>query len=606
LRNTRQNLAATHTVLLGLRAVNDPGGAVLMGLRAPVRAIEKRSAEDERMDDEIRRQLADTVLPEINFRQAHIRDVVAFLRYMSIEHGKPIRAGGRRGVNFVLNMPGIEREHGEGGVPLNTFAAKGISLKEAVTIVTEVTGIRYRVENSAVILGPPLDEAGKMHHRVFTAPALLREAVAAEAGGDWQQYFVKHGVRWPAGSALYYAQWADSLVVANTAYCMGMIARDIRRFAADEQPVAIGASLFLTPCSSAAELEQGLGVDLSGHTGPVCLSQAEFERVTDALHEKDGVRVAGAVSCVGELGKEATAKSVRQMTYTSPDKKRQYARELGFILQALTEPVKGGLQVTLMSEYVGLVGWLPAGDREKPVFESFEISQTFLSGGRSYHVLRATRAAPHTPLPDLKRAKSLAGDLAEQAIEAYLLISVERQNVREAQSCGAWHPGAVCTFVSAGRAAQKAIRGATRDGLILSDAQRAALWKTLSELDDIEVLGSLPTFLSRGKTPIVKWVRDITYPSGQGYETRQYGQIAQLLWHGESLVTDIKLVCPAVIDGTVQYASPAELAVTRESRLSLGSTVVSPISPPPGVLPEGHTCYMLLTTHRLGARCAAD
>jgi len=599
LRNTLENLAATHAVLRGLHALNDSDGALAEKLRSPVMTVAERTTTDERMADEIRLQLASIVVPEINFRQANIHDVMHFLRDVSTEHGKPARTGARRGVNIVLNMPAIEREHGGSRVPLITFSAKEISLKEALRIVTEVIGTSYRVENSAVILGPTRNEAGKMHYSVLATPGLLQEAVAAEAGGDWGQYFAERGVHWPAGSALYYAPWTDKLVVANTAHYVGMIARAVRRFAAAEQPVAVGASLFLVPSSSAHKLELAAGFDPSAYAGPLCLSQAEFERLTDTLHESDNVHTVGAVNSVAELGKEAIAKSVRQMTYASPDNKKRYARELGFILQSRADQTKGGLQVTLMSEYVDLVGWLHAGDRKKPVFETLQTSQTFPTDGRSYHLLRATRAA-HARLPDLKAAKSLGADLAEHAIDAFLLLSVEHQNVREAQSCGQWHPGASCTFVSAGRAAQKAIRNATRNGSILSDAQQVELWKTLSGIDEVELLGSLPTFLSPGKTPVVKWVREITYPAGQGYETREYGQTAKLLWQGESLVTDIELVYPSVIDGTVQYSSPAVLAVKRKSKLSLGNAIVSPIAPPPGVLPEGHMCYMLLATKRAG------
>jgi hypothetical protein len=279
---------------------------------------------------------------------------------------------------------------------------------------------------------------------------------------------------------------------------------------------------------------------------------------------------------------------------------REATRELGFILRGTTEVVKNdALLVSAAIEYTDLLGWLPMREGETPVFESFATDLHFLSAGRSYHLLRATRGGKAVP-PGLKPADSLGARLMDQPVDAFLLVSVERQNVGESRSCAYRHSAAACTFLSVGRKARKAIRDATRAGSILSHARYTALQETLSKLDDVEVLASMPTFLaSVFEEPSVKWVCQVTYDTVDRLATREYGQIIRLLPEGDSLTSSAQLVYPSTIDGTVRYSSPAVLASNRNEKLSPGETSISPIAPPPGVLAPGHTCYAIMTVRDL-------
>jgi RNA polymerase sigma factor (sigma-70 family) len=87
-------------------------------------------------------KMSKIMLPEIDFRQAELRDVIRTLQQ------------GQKDVNVRLNL-------GDGDVPpLITFSAKQISLLEAIKIVTKIAGLTYRITDDAVIIEAKEPNAG--------------------------------------------------------------------------------------------------------------------------------------------------------------------------------------------------------------------------------------------------------------------------------------------------------------------------------------------------------------------------------------------------------------------------------------------------------------
>ncbi len=204
-------------------------------------------------------------IPEVDFRQANIRDVVDFLHQQSVEFDPSETPDERKGVNIILKLD----EDGSGGAapaePLDpfaapddafgggggaaagdetlvTFSALDITLKEALDIVVDVAGLKYRIRGSVIIILPKNAAEGEIEHRMYdvlsTAITRLQELSSAvtserrDSGGDFlalegsggaggeevdlKAFFTEMGVEWPDNSSIKFVRGLGKLVVANT------------------------------------------------------------------------------------------------------------------------------------------------------------------------------------------------------------------------------------------------------------------------------------------------------------------------------------------------------------------------------------------------------
>jgi Ca-activated chloride channel family protein len=99
-------------------------------------------------------KLEKIIIPEIDFRQANLHDVVDFLGRMTAE-GDDLRASGgaKKNVNFVLK-PGDLKEKTDETAAEITFNARHISMLSALKIITQVAGLKYRIVDGAVVIEP--------------------------------------------------------------------------------------------------------------------------------------------------------------------------------------------------------------------------------------------------------------------------------------------------------------------------------------------------------------------------------------------------------------------------------------------------------------------
>ena len=203
-------------------------------------------------------------IPEVDFRQANIHDVMGFLQEQSVEHDDQALIPENRGVNIILNISSLEGaaeaaapaddfgfDFGDGGggaapsgVPSITFRARNISLLEAMNLVTEIGKLKYRIQGSVVLVIPVDDPGGDIEHRTYSVQPTISATVleadadlagARAAGGDggfipldggggvgndptdWKGFFGRLGVTWPRGSSIQYISSIGKLLVANTA-----------------------------------------------------------------------------------------------------------------------------------------------------------------------------------------------------------------------------------------------------------------------------------------------------------------------------------------------------------------------------------------------------
>jgi len=109
-------------------------------------------------------KLDSIVVPEMDFRQANLSDVVEFLKSSSVQFDKT--GDESKGVNIVLQLPpGNAAPAAEGGQQagneLVTFSARGLTVKQALKIVADYSGLKVKEEDNVIKLVPkdaPEDE----------------------------------------------------------------------------------------------------------------------------------------------------------------------------------------------------------------------------------------------------------------------------------------------------------------------------------------------------------------------------------------------------------------------------------------------------------------
>ncbi len=212
----------------------------------------------------IKKKMEGIKIPQIEFRQANIHDVIKFLTDASDEFDETTSKDEERGVNIVLNLhaglsgatarPAAAADPfalAATGAPATdaadtditpiTFSATYVSLYEALNIVTEMTGLKYRISGTVVMVVRKDAPDGEILNRMYDVlPSVgvkiddVRPAVRAGGGGDsdframggagigetrgdWKDFFAEMGVGWPQGSSIKYIPTIGKIIVANTA-----------------------------------------------------------------------------------------------------------------------------------------------------------------------------------------------------------------------------------------------------------------------------------------------------------------------------------------------------------------------------------------------------
>lgn len=231
--------------------------------------IEKGAAIEKLTDAErLRERMSNIIIPKIEFRDANIQDVVDFLAEAS-QAADP----NQQGVNIVLHMKGAGAEAKNAtssakpadrsdefgfdafdgmfdettsqqssgsaapssGISL-TLNLRRISLLDAIKTITEIAGMRYRIDGNIVIISPQGYVTGQVVTRMYPVqPTILdvivqRDTSAQDKEGDFiemgskttfersdvKDFFEKAGVPFPQGTSITYNPGISQLIVANT------------------------------------------------------------------------------------------------------------------------------------------------------------------------------------------------------------------------------------------------------------------------------------------------------------------------------------------------------------------------------------------------------
>ena len=196
-------------------------------------------------------------IPSINFRQANINDVIEFLQQASRDYDDPQLPPEKRGVNLILKtgqaaaaseaLPSDDpfaqanESASSGGVPPVTFKATSMNLYEVLQVITDISGLKFRIRGNIVMIMPLDMPTEDMVSKTYTVLPSIEErasgiatslsASKSDSGGfpdpseinndsgtgvDWKQLFSDMGVKWPTGSTITYLPSINKMRVYNT------------------------------------------------------------------------------------------------------------------------------------------------------------------------------------------------------------------------------------------------------------------------------------------------------------------------------------------------------------------------------------------------------
>ena len=220
----------------------------------------KGGGQDLSVETKIRQKMNSIVIPEIEFRQANIADVISFLGDASREYDEDDVPANERGVNFVLDIgdtgagesdggfgdggnlfdtPSEPAAASSGGIPLLTIKSHYVTLLSTLDLIMDMAGLKYRIQGNVVKIMPKNKADGTLIHRMYNVlPSIDQHVLSigstSEGSGssddpfrmtggdsqgtsDWKEFFGKLGVGWPDGSSVNYMPSIGKLVVMNTA-----------------------------------------------------------------------------------------------------------------------------------------------------------------------------------------------------------------------------------------------------------------------------------------------------------------------------------------------------------------------------------------------------
>ena len=183
--------------------------------------------------------------------------MIEFLQQASRDYDDPQLPPEKRGVNLILKTGAPTSSSSEitsddpfqqasesassGGVPPVTFKATSMNLYEALQVITDISGLKFRIRGNIVMIMPQDMPTEDMVSKTYTVLPSIEErasgiatslsASKSDSGGfpdpseintdsgtgvDWKQLFSDMGVKWPTGSTISYLPSINKMRVYNT------------------------------------------------------------------------------------------------------------------------------------------------------------------------------------------------------------------------------------------------------------------------------------------------------------------------------------------------------------------------------------------------------
>ena len=176
-------------------------------------------------------------IPTIQFDQATVDEAITFLRIKSRQLDDLEPDPERKGINFILKSQ-------DSGNNI-TLSLTNVPLIVALKAITDLAGLRHRVEPFAVVIVPLTDEGSELYTRVFQVrPDFL--SLGGAGGGEEgveddpfaedegptsgladrasaQEILTSAGVTFPDGASAFFNSVTSQLIVRNTASALDLV-----------------------------------------------------------------------------------------------------------------------------------------------------------------------------------------------------------------------------------------------------------------------------------------------------------------------------------------------------------------------------------------------
>jgi hypothetical protein len=192
--------------------------------REEVGILEK---SDTRRTQKVQDKMAQIVIPKVEFKNATVREALDFLKAKSKELDTTESDPNRRGVNIVMKMDtpaaaesaaaatGAPKADGDPGEPKITLSLKDVPVGEALSYVTKLANMKYKLDPYAAFVTPISEATETLVTKEYKVPP---EFISKEASGRGQarKFLEGSGVQFPPGAYANYFPSSNRLVVKNT------------------------------------------------------------------------------------------------------------------------------------------------------------------------------------------------------------------------------------------------------------------------------------------------------------------------------------------------------------------------------------------------------
>ena len=221
-----------------------------------------KSSNDPRSTEVITAKLNRIIIPKINLQDVTVREAVEFLKQRSRELDNTVTdPDEKRGVNLVLKLPNApaastavelaestpgaedstlsDQPQGGNADTKITLTLTNVPMIEALRYLTELAGLKYKIEPYAVSIVPITENTSELLTKQYRVPpGFIPNTAAPDDTGSTpggtgsaalagkqsaQQYLESLGVPMPTGSFAQYVAAGSKLIVRNTADSIDII-----------------------------------------------------------------------------------------------------------------------------------------------------------------------------------------------------------------------------------------------------------------------------------------------------------------------------------------------------------------------------------------------
>ncbi|RBP47418.1 hypothetical protein DES53_101215 [Roseimicrobium gellanilyticum] len=165
-------------------------------------------------------KMSKLIFPKVQFNNTSIEEAIEFLRIKSRDVDHMERDPSKKGVNLIIK-PGAAPSTATISLDLTD-----VPMSEALRYVTELGGMKYKVEPFAVVVVPITDVATEMYTRTFRAPPSLwssAEGSGLSSRATAKEQLASMGIPFPEGSSAVFLPATSQLIVRNTQPSLDLI-----------------------------------------------------------------------------------------------------------------------------------------------------------------------------------------------------------------------------------------------------------------------------------------------------------------------------------------------------------------------------------------------